>query len=484
MEGSPAHSTAPARRDGLWLVVGVVCIGAFMGQVDASITQLVLPDLEQAFGASVRAVSWVSVAYLLVVAAMLPVFGRLGDMIGRKQLYCTGFVVFIAGSALCGLAPSLGLLVAARVLQGLGATLIQANSVAIVVAAAGDRRRGQALGIQSAAQAVGLGIGPALGGAIIVAWGWRWVFWINVPVGIVGVLLGLVLLPASGPARRERFDVTGATLLVPALAAILFALNRVGSATTRVPLVAGIALFGVILLAAFVLRERATRSPLVDLRLFADRTVSASSAATLISYAILFGVFFVSPFVLERVYGLTALTAGLLLTLIPAALGLVAPLSGALADRFGVRFMTVCGMLVVVASLMIFLFALNGYASALTLAAVSFVVLGIGLGVFTAPNNSAIMAAAPAAESGQAGSLLNVMRTLGMSLGIAVASTILALALPATSGTESATLGTAANDLLAAARTVVVVLILLAGIATGLSLVRKRGIGVSAPSAP
>ncbi len=472
MERTPSP-VVPGSRDGLWLTVGIVCIGAFMGQVDASITQLVLPDLERAFGASVRAVSWVAIAYLLVVAATLPVFGRLGDMLGRKRLYCTGFVVFIAGSALCGLAPNLGLLIAARVVQGLGATLIQANSVAIVVAAAGARRRGQALGVQSAAQAVGLGLGPALGGAIIVAWGWRWVFWINVPVGIVGVVLGLAFLPSTRPARRDRFDPAGAALLVPALAAILFALNRIGSATTHVFLVGGVALAGFVLLAAFVARERNRAAPLVDLRLFGNPTFTASSVATLLSYAILFGVFFVLPFVFERVYGETALTAGFLLTLIPVALGVMAPFSGALADRFGARAVTVSGMVLVLASLVLLIVALADASAGLTLVAVSLIVLGVGLGTFTAPNNSAIMAAAPAEESGQAGSLLNVMRALGMSVGIAVASTALALALPSSPGAEPATLASSASELLAAARTVLVILAAFAAVATGLSLVRK-----------
>jgi len=138
-----------------WLVVGTVCIGAFMGQLDASIAQLVLPEVEQDFQVSIGAAAWVSIAYLLVAAAMLPVFGRLADMFGRKLLYCGGFVVFVTGSALCGLAPSLGTLVAARVLQALGAGLLQANAIAIIVAAAAERRRGRALGLQSAAQAVG-----------------------------------------------------------------------------------------------------------------------------------------------------------------------------------------------------------------------------------------------------------------------------------------------------------------------------------------
>jgi len=150
-----------------WLVVGTVCIGAFMGQVDSSITQLLLPRLELEFNAKLSTVSWVAVAYLLAMAAFLPIFGRLADLMGRKLLYTSGFLLFVLSSALCGLAPDLPVLIAFRVLQGIGAALLSSNSVAIVVATAGSKWRGRALGIQSAAQAVGLSAGPAIGGLVL-----------------------------------------------------------------------------------------------------------------------------------------------------------------------------------------------------------------------------------------------------------------------------------------------------------------------------
>src|SRR5882724_7607659 len=150
-----------------WLVVGTVCIGAFMGQVDSSITQLLLPRLELEFNARLSTVSWVAVSYLLAMAAFLPIFGRLADMMGRKLLYTGGFLLFVLSSALCGLAPNLPVLIAFRVAQGIGAALLSSNSIAIVVTAAGPAQRGRALGIQSAAQAVGLSAGPALGGLVL-----------------------------------------------------------------------------------------------------------------------------------------------------------------------------------------------------------------------------------------------------------------------------------------------------------------------------
>ncbi|TMJ31418.1 MAG: MFS transporter [Alphaproteobacteria bacterium] len=187
-EPPPARILA-GRASYRWIVVGTVCIGAFMGQVDSSITQLLLPRLESEFGARLSTVSWVAIAYLLAMAAFLPIFGRLADILGRKLLYTGGFLLFVVGSALCGLAPNLSVLIAFRVLQGIGAALLSSNSVAIVVAAAGEELRGRALGIQAAAQAVGLSAGPAIGGLVLDVLDWRWVFWINVPVGLIGIVM-------------------------------------------------------------------------------------------------------------------------------------------------------------------------------------------------------------------------------------------------------------------------------------------------------
>ncbi len=475
----PAPLLRVARLDCYpWLVVGTVCIGAFMGQVDASIAQLVLPDVERAFHASIGAAAWVSIAYLLVAAAMLPVFGRLADMVGRKLLYCGGFVVFVTGSALCGLAPSLDTLVGARVLQALGAGLLQANAIAIIVAAAAESRRGRALGLQSAAQAVGLSAGPALGGFLIAALGWRWVFWINLPVGLLGAVLGLLVLPRTerpaGAATpgAATFDLAGAVLLVPSLGLLMFALNEAGHAGLRSPLLIGPLLVGLLLLIGFVRREQRTISPLIDLGLFRNAVFVAGNVAGLLSYATLFGAFFVLPFVLEQAYGDSSLTAGLRLTVIPAALGLVAPLSGALYDRLGARFLTVSGMVAALVGLLALAFALE--AGRLPLATASLALFGIGQGLFTAPNNSAIMASAAAGQSGQAGGVLFVMRSLGMSLGISLASVIMARQLPVLAGRPLATLGISAQLLVQGAVASFIVFAALAGVAALLCFVRAE----------
>lgn len=423
----PAPLAALARLPAYsWLVVGTVCIGAFMGQLDATIAQLVLPALEHSFHAAVRDVSWVAVAYLLTLAATLPIFGRLADMFGRKLLYTGGFVVFIAGSALCGFAPSLPVLIVARVFQALGAGLLQANSVAIVVAAAGERRRGQAIGIQAIAQALGLSTGPALGGLLIQQLGWRWVFWINVPIGIAGTVLGWYILPKTHGIRRdERFDWSGALLLAPALTAVLLAISEAAHWGLTSPAFVGTLSLGMVLLVTFVYRELVGEDPLIHPDLFKNRAFSAGNIAGFCSYAMLFGVFFVLPFVFERIYHDSALTAGLRLTIVPVVLASIAFVSGRLSDRYGPRPFTITGMVLAGAALLLMAWSIRAEDANVNLIMLALGVFGLGQGLFTAPNNSSIMGAASHDRLGAAGGVLNVMRAIGTSFGIAAATAIL-----------------------------------------------------------
>jgi hypothetical protein len=222
--------TSARRTTMVWSIVATVCIGAFMGQLDASITQLVLPALEHKFSASIAEASWVAVMYLLVISVMLPIFGRLADMHGRKTLYVAGLVVFVAGSAMCGFASSLAWLIMTRALQAVGAAMLSANSVAIIVSVAGEKLRGRALGIMSAVQAVGLCAGPTVGGWIVDTLDWRWVFWVNVPFGIAAAALASFVIPEMSAGKPgSRFDTIGAVLLAPGLGALMLAINQVGS---------------------------------------------------------------------------------------------------------------------------------------------------------------------------------------------------------------------------------------------------------------
>lgn len=462
-----------------WLVVGTVCIGAFMGQLDASIAQLVLPTLETTFRVPLSSVEWIALAYLLTLAALLAPVGRLADLAGRKLLYTFGFLVFVAGSALCGAAPNLQTLVASRVLQAVGAAFLQANSVAIVTAAAGPKHRGKAIGIQGTAQAIGLSIGPALGGLLISVLGWRWVFFINVPAGLVGIVAGWFVLPKTAGLRSERqpFDLIGAFTLALALVAIMLVLSKGQSWGWTSPLIIALMAISVFTVAAFILRERRTASPVVDLSLFQSRAFSLGNVTGLLSYAVTFGAFLLIPYEMERVYHDSPFQAGLLLTAVPVGLALVAPLSGSWSDRVGARPPTVTGMAIATVALGALAMTV-GVANPLLLI-VMLALLGVGLGFFTPSNNSSIMGSAPPTRLGVAGGVLNMMRSLGTSTGVALSGTVLAISLEALAGHHVSTLDAPLAEFAPALRVALFVLAGMALMAGLLSLPRGDVRGVS-----
>ncbi|MHB1488339.1 MAG: DHA2 family efflux MFS transporter permease subunit, partial [Acidimicrobiales bacterium] len=397
-----------------WLVVGTVCIGAFMGQLDASIVTLAFPTLQHDFGSSLGSVQWVGLSYLLVLIGFLTAVGRTADMVGRKLLYTYGFVIFIVGSILCGVAPTLGVLVVFRVVQGFGAAMLQANSVAIIVNAMPRDKLGRAIGVQGAAQALGLALGPAVGGLLIGLGGWRLIFFVNVPAGVLGAVLGWFLIPRSRYlTARVRFDWLGLGLFVPGVCALLLAVSYGNTLGWGSPRIIGLFVVTVALGSGFLRRERRVAAPMLDLKLFSRVPFSAGIASGLLSYLVLFGVLFVVPYLLERADGASPSRAGLELMVMPLGLGLVAPVAGRLADRLGARPLTVAGMLVTAVMLVLLSFT----HAHLGFFLVELALHGAGLGAFTPPNNAAIMGSAPPKQSGMASGVLNMTRGFGTSLG-------------------------------------------------------------------
>ncbi len=429
-----------ARRDGrranaYWLAVAAVCIGAFMGQLDASIVTVALPTLQRTFHASVGAVTWVGLSYLLVLVATVAAVGRFADMWGRKLLYVYGFGVFIVGSALCGLAPNLGALVGFRALQAVGAALLQANSVAIIVLAVPRRSLGKAIGIQGAAQAIGLALGPTVGGLLLAAGGWRLIFYVNVPFGLLGMIAGLLFVPRSRHLQsRVPFDWSGLALFFPAVVAVFSAVSFGNSRGWTSPLILGLFLVGLALAVAFVRREARCREPMLDLGLFRRSRFSAGIASGMLSYLAMFGVLFVVPFYLERGLRLGSGRAGLELMVMPVALGMTAPVAGRLADRLGARPLTTGGMATVAGGLAALSLLRPSTAVFLLLLAV----VGIGLGLFTSPNNAAIMGSVSRDQAGLASGVLNMARGMGTAFGLALTGLVFDLAGGKSLGTAAA----------------------------------------------
>ena len=458
-----------------WLVVGACCIAGLMGQIDASIVQLALPTLGRVFDSTLESVSWVALSYLLGVAAFMPIFGQLCRIFGRKLFYIVGFVVFTSASALCGYAPDLLTLVGLRFLQGVGGAMIGANSMALVVEATDKSRRGRALGLYAAAQAVGVSAGPVAGGLLIGTLGWPWVFWVNVPVGLISIAAAWLVLPVTarqGPS--QTFDWRGALLLAPALTLAVFALNQAAALGLISPVLLGSVGAAIVLLFLFVRQEGKTRSPLVDLALLEGPAFLGGALACALSYAMLYGMFFLASFALVRGYEDSPVVAGLKLAIIPISIGIVAPIAGGLADWVGARLLSVAGMALCFAALVALTAVAmepiaNPWAGFLGLVA-----FGAGLGVFIAPNNHATINTVPANLAGVAGATLNLTRILGTVAGVASASAVLSWQLQVARGSSERRLAVfSPHHFVEAVAGGLIMLAVFAVIAGAVSLIRK-----------
>src|SRR5664279_1227349 len=312
------HPRAP------WAAVGAVCLGAFMGQLDASIVTLTYPQLQAEFNTGLGSVQWVSLSYLVVLAVLLVPVGRWSDTRGRKLLYLYGFGLFSLASAACALAPSLGWLVAGRGVQAVGAALLQANSVALVVLSVPAARIRTALGLQGAAQAVGLALGPTLGGVLVDAYGWRSVFWVNVPVGIVAIIAGQVLLPRSrNLSPPQGGDLRGFALLATAVSAALLVLSGL-SGLPLAPLgVVGLALLTVVAAAFFWRVESRAPSPLVDVGLLRNAGTGLGLVGALLAYLLIFAPLVLYPTVFAA-WRVSTSVGGLVLSCLPVGFALSA----------------------------------------------------------------------------------------------------------------------------------------------------------------
>ena len=451
-----------------WYVVGTVCIGAFMGQLDASIVTLALPRLGRDLHATVGAVEWVALTYLLVLVASVATVGRIADAVGRKLLYVYGFGVFTAGSVLCGLAPTLVVLLAARALQAVGAAMLQANSVALITEAMPRPLLGRGIGVQGAAQALGLALGPAVGGALLALGGWRLIFLVNLPAGAIGLALGWFLLPRSrSRTATNGGDWSAAVLLALGVAGPLMYLSLGGRAGYGDPLLLLALAAGLVAAAGFVRRELRVDAPLIDLSIFRRPALSVGLSSGLVSYLVLFGALFVVPYYLAARH-VDAALVGLQLSVLPVALGIAAPIAGRLLNRVGEGLLTGGGL--ILAALGLVEIALRHSTPGLL---AGLAVAGLGLGAFTPANNATIMSASPVGHTGVVGGVLNMTRGIGTALGVALGSALYTAAAGLSGGTAAHATATSAADGLTTALGVLGVIAL----ATGVALLLRRGAG-------
>lgn len=412
------HSATNPPVSNKWYIMAAVAMGVFLATIDGSIVNIALPTLEKALEVDFSMVEWVVLAYLLTISTLMLGVGRLADIIGKKKIYAAGFVIFTVGSVLCGLSTQIAWLIAFRVLQAIGGAMMMALGTAIVTEAFPPSERGKALGIMGTVVSIGIIAGPTIGGLILEALSWQWLFFVNLPVGVIGVLMVLKFVPAIRPVGGERFDFAGAGTLFVSLFALLLGLSlSQGMGFGNFQVLGLLAVAGVFV-AVFIFLELRNAQPMIDLRLFKNSLFSINLITGFITFIGTAGTMLIMPFYLQNILGLQPRDTGLLLGVVPLAVGLVAPLSGQLSDRIGPRPLTALGLLLLII----------GYLAVSTLDAATtgwgyalrFLPVGLGLGLFQSPNNSAVMGTAPKNRMGIVSGLLAITRTLGQTAGIAI----------------------------------------------------------------
>ncbi len=412
-----------SKIDRKWWVLIAIGTGSFMAALDGSVVNTILPVLREVFHSDVATVEWVVTLYLLVLSGLLLTFGRLGDLRGHKSIYIWGFGIFIVSSALCGAAWAPLWLIVFRGLQAIGGAMLASNSPAIVTGNFPAQQRGRAFGLISTMTYLGLTVGPSLGGWLTHAFGWRTVFYINVPVGTLAFILSLVFIPRDGPSEsQQRFDVPGAVTFLAALTLLMLGLNKGADwGWSSFPVLGSLA--GAVLLAAvFIWVEQRSPAPMLDLSLFRIPLFSTSATNAILNYICVFSITFLMPFYLIQGRGLNPAQAGLLLTVQPVLMAISAPISGALSDRVGSRLPGMIGMGLLAVGL--FLLSRLGPTSETWQILLGMAVAGIGTGTFISPNTSALMGSAPRARQGIASGVQAAARNFGMVLGIGLAAAI------------------------------------------------------------
>lgn len=398
-----------------------------LSSLGTSIANVGLPTFAQAFSASFQEVQWIVLAYLLASTTLIVSVGRLGDIIGRRRLLLTGIVVFTVASVLCGVAPTLRLLIAARAAQGLGAAIMMALSMAFVGETVPKAQTGSAMGLLGTMSAVGTALGPSLGGVLIAGLGWRAIFLVNVPLGTLTFLLAYRYLPVERlglKLERAGFDNVGTVLLALTLAAYALAMTigRGSFGPFNLALLSA-ALFGVGL---FVLAEARAASPLIRLAMFRDPVLSASLAMSALVSTVLMGTLVVGPFYLSRALAINAAIVGLVLSVGPIVAALTGVPAGRVVDRFGAQRTTTVGLIGIAAGS--FILSMLPAASGTSGYIAPIVVITIGYALFQTANNTAVMTDIPAEQRGVISGLLNLSRNLGLITGASVMGAVFAVA--------------------------------------------------------
>ncbi|NNG67071.1 MFS transporter [Caldanaerobacter subterraneus] len=403
-----------------WIILSAVVIGSIMGPIDGSVVNLAMPEFTKIFHTNITTVSWVSMIYLLVVSSLMMTFGRLGDILGYKKLYEYGLLTFSISSLILSLSANIYMLIIMRAIQAVGAAMLMSMSSAIITSVFPPNERGKALGINAMAISIGLAIGPTLGGFLLKYLGWPSIFYINVPIGVIGYIWAHTVVPEN-KGVPEKFDPYGSTYFFMFLASLLLFISEGGTwGWYSMPSIFSFAAFLVFLI-LFIRTENKVEFPMFDFSLFKIRSFTFGITSTLLNFMAQYTMTFLTPFLLKHL-GYSTEKAGIIMTSFPAMMFIVAPLSGILADMYGAQILSTIGALI--SALALFLMATLTEKSSMFDIMWRLAIFGIGNAIFQTPNNSAVMGSAPKNRLGIASASLATMRNVGMVIGIAVAGAI------------------------------------------------------------
>jgi EmrB/QacA subfamily drug resistance transporter len=413
-----------AEENKKWWTLTAVAFGLFMIMLDNTIVNVALPSIQRSLHMSLSSLEWIVTAYALTFAALLITGGKLGDLFGRRKMFMAGLVVFTLASLACGLAPNAGFLIGARAVQGVGAALMNPATLSIITATFPPKERGQAIGIWAGVSALALAIGPLLGGLIVDNINWHWIFYVNVPVGVVGLLVSrLVIAESRDTSHEQSIDLPGLLTSGASLLALSYALiegNRHGWGS---PEIIGLFAGAAVLLAVFIWLERRQRLPMLDLSLFKIGSFAGANIVAMLVSLGMFGVFFFISLYVQNVLGYSPTKAGAIFLPMTILIILVAPIAGKLSDRVGSRWLMGAGMGILGVSLLLYqrITVHTGFWSLLP----QLVLGGVGMALTMSPMTSAAMSSVPVDKAGVGSGVLNSFRQMGGSLGIALMGAIL-----------------------------------------------------------
>jgi EmrB/QacA subfamily drug resistance transporter len=406
-----------------WLILANVAFGVLMATLDGSIVNIALPTIKTELQAG-NAVQWIVIAYFLTTTGTLLIMGRIADIIGSKPVYVSGFIIFTIGSLLCGIAPGIWYLTAFRVVQGIGASMLFAVGPVIIANVFEPKDRGKALGLIGTIVATGNSLGPVLGGFLLGAMGWKSIFFVNIPLGIIAVIITIRNIPGRTATKKEYFDFPGALLFLAGAVLFLIGLylGPLDAFGWNNSIVVLCIIAGIIFLACFLFWQKKAPVPMLNFALFKRKNYSYSIISAWLAFTATGANFFILPFYLQQILKYPPETAGFILLAGPATLSIVAPVGGFLSDRIGPRFIATVGLLITATGYFSFTFITENWDWHQIVWRNA--VISLGFGLFQSPNSSRALNAAPVQLRGIGSSMLAFMRNLGLLMGVSIAAAI------------------------------------------------------------